>query len=203
MPRDKLKTAAAIVTQPCLIGREGHQVLWDPSNLGGVRGIECRAPSPKRQRGRDTGKSKSRSCQTQKTGSSEVLLPKRSPEFLGALPISHYGGSSLVLYVRCCFIDPHLLPWRGRRKKGVSPNAPASYSILSIEAGPPSPSVPLVSCSRLPSFLPQPMATDRPRRRCSVAVRVGPLLCQARHVSIAGAKAPTLNSVFLRLLGRC
>ena len=72
--------------------------------------LQCRAPSPKRQRGRDNGKSKSRPCQTQKTGSSEVLLPKRSPEFLAALPISHYGGSSPLLCVRCCFIDPRLLP---------------------------------------------------------------------------------------------
>ena len=174
-----------------------------PSLKRGWQCCQCRTPSPKCQRGRDDRKSKSRPCQTQKTGSSEVLLPKRSPGFLAALPISHYGGSSLVLWVRCCFIDPRLVPWRGRRKKSVSPNAPASYSILSIEAGPPSPSVPLVSCSRLPSFLPQPTATDRPQRRCSVAIRVGPLLCQARHVSIAGAKAPTPNSVFLRLLGRC
>src|ERR687897_1961749 len=62
-------------------------------------------PSPKCQRGRDDRKSKSRPRQTQKTGSSEVLLPQRSPGFLAMLPISPHETPSSVLSVTWRFVN--------------------------------------------------------------------------------------------------
>jgi hypothetical protein len=60
---------------------------------------------PKWQRGGNNRKSKARPRQKQKTGSSEVLLPQRSPGFLAVLPISPHADSPSVLSVRWRFIS--------------------------------------------------------------------------------------------------